>query len=130
MDNLICNACCLKCGGGSGPLSRLTTTERQYAKQWHFATRGQGRSFCSLMACGKYEILYTDILDCGTWNSMEWPQVLYSYLRLLLYVAGDISARSYTIRYIMTRRALLHLTTSVQFNCFVAVSRNRSPVAR
>jgi hypothetical protein len=42
-------------------------------------SRGQGRLFYSLMACGKYEILYTDVLDSGTWNLMEWSHVLYSY---------------------------------------------------
>jgi hypothetical protein len=54
----------------------LQSTERLYAMQWQFSTRGQGRLVYSLMACGKYEILSTDVLDCRTWNLMEWSQVL------------------------------------------------------
>jgi hypothetical protein len=46
----------------------LQSTERLHAKQWQFAIRPQGSLFYSLMACRKYEILYTDVLDCGTWN--------------------------------------------------------------
>jgi hypothetical protein len=98
----------------------LQSTERLYDKQWQFATRGQDRLFYSLMACSKYEILYTDVLDCDTCNLMELSQVLYSY-DCCMYVAGGMSARSYTIQYIMTRRALLHFTSSgIQFNCFIS----------
>jgi hypothetical protein len=63
------------------------------------------------MACRKYEILYTDVLDCGTWNLLEWSQVLYSY-DCCMYVEGGMTAISHTIRYIMTRWALLHLTSN------------------
>jgi hypothetical protein len=44
----------------------LQSTERLHAKQWQFATWGNDRLFYSLMACRKYEILYTDVLNCGT----------------------------------------------------------------
>jgi hypothetical protein len=81
--------------------------------------RGQGRLFYGLMACKKYESLYTNDLDCGTWTLMKLLKVLYSY-DCCMYVAGGMTARSYTIRYIMIRRALLHLTFSgVEFNCFI-----------
>jgi hypothetical protein len=54
----------------------------------------------------------------GLWH-MEWSQVLYSS-DCCIYVAGGVSARLYTIRYIMTRRALLHLTSSgVQCSFFI-----------
>jgi hypothetical protein len=71
------------------------------------------------MTCGKYDILYTDVLECGTRNLMEWSRVLYSY-DCCRYVAVGMSTRSYTIRYIMTRRVLLRLTFSdVQFSCSI-----------
>jgi hypothetical protein len=71
------------------------------------------------MTCRKYEILYTDVLECGTRNVMEWSRVLYSYdCCRNMYVAGGMSTRSYKIRCIMTRRTLLRVTSSgVQFSC-------------
>ena len=104
-------------------LSRLSAT-----------TKDPGRLFHSLMACGKYEFRYTDVLVCGTRNLMEWPRVLYSDV-CCRYGAGGMSTRSYTIRNIMTTLALLRLTSSgVQFRCCImAVTllvRRKSPVAK
>jgi hypothetical protein len=101
----------------------LLTTERLHAKQWQFATRGQDRLFYSLMTCSKYEILYTDVLDCGTWNLIACSQALYSYDCCLYVACGMSDSQVIYSRYIMTRRALLHLTSSgVQYNCFTAGS--------
>jgi hypothetical protein len=69
----------------------------------------------SLMACGKYESLYNDLLDCGAWN-LSYDCCMFCSRWYVIQVI-------YTIRYIMTKRTLLHLTSSgVKFYCFTAGS--------
>jgi hypothetical protein len=83
--------------------------KRLHAKPWQFATRVLQSDGLQVV----YEILYTDVLDCGTWNLIEWSQVLYSYdCSMYVHVAGCMSARSYTIRYIMHDQAQAGVVTS------------------